>query len=79
MSIIERYIAFYDKETGEFINMISIEDDLAFLKTVFPRSEEDPLMYGVYRIKEKEAELLEERFGIKIDTVLYSCALECQG
>lgn len=64
----------YKKQGGRLANMLVVEEsDRDFLREILSVPNEDPLMYGAYRIDAVSNEKIFKRYGIMLDVVRYDC------
>jgi len=75
---IERTIACYSNDSEELISEVNIDSiGLEILKRIFRPTAEDPLMYEVYLIEEREATELLHHIDIAFDFSNYAYFVEC--
>ena len=72
-----RMIALYEKTGEKLINRFDLlYDDVSFFRKLLGNPTDDPMLYGVYRIDEKQNEMIFKHLGVSVDLIRFDAFIE---
>ncbi|TMV04509.1 DUF7683 domain-containing protein [Brucella haematophila] len=73
-------IDLFHRDRDELVTMLQLEEsDLQFFRETLCVPDEDPLMYGAYKIDVEANEKIYQRYGFRLDLKRFECFASYRG